>query len=388
MPKRNSGPSLAAVSERKPATQGAKDDSTTERVSSERSEYAARFAARYVPDFYRPALNGAPVSSIGVGTYLGECSDDDDTGYQATISRALGAGVNLVDTAINYRCQRSELMVGAALRDAFRAGVPRDAVVVCSKGGYLPLSGHPPQSREAYRTYLKQEFFNPGVLTPDDLVSGGHSLAPSFLRYCIARSRENLRLERIDLYYLHNPEQQLAAVSPDSFRARIRAAFMVLEDAVLRGEVGAYGCATWSGLRLTPSAKGHIALGELVEIAREIGGDGHHFRAVQLPISLAMPEALRVPTQSIGKRGTLVPAVEAASALGLAVFASASLMQAQLTKDLPDSVRTFFPQQRTDAQRALAFVRSIPGVTAALVGMRSTDHLDENLESATVKPAG
>lgn len=348
--------------------------------STDTSTYAAAFADRYLPDFYRPAWDGVLVSSIGVGTYLGECSDDDDQAYQEAIARALGSGINLIDTAINYRCQRSELAVGAALR---KLAVPREAVIVCTKGGYLPLAGEPPETRDDYRQYLTREFFEPGVMTPDDVVSGGHSLAPSFLRYCIARSRENLGVETIDLYYLHNPEQQLGAISQASFRERLRAAFMVLEDAVGRGEIAAYGCATWTGLRSTPGAKSHISLEDLTAIAREIGGERHHFRAVQMPISLAMPEGVRLPTQQIGKRGTLVPAVEAAAELGLAVFASAPLMQAQLTKDLPETVRDLFPLQRSDAQRALTFVRSVPGVTAALVGTRSTAHLTENLESAT-----
>lgn len=388
MPKRDSGRSATAMSDSVPLAERIGATSRAQRVSSATSRYAEQFAPRFSEDFFRTALDGAVVSSIGIGTYLGECSDDDDAAYEETAASALGAGINLIDTAINYRCQRSEHAMGAALRRAFQRGVAREAVIVCTKGGYLPLSGQPPASRDAYRRYLKQEFFDPGILTPDDVVSGGHSLAPSFLRYSIARSRENLGLETIDLYYLHNPEQQLAAVSPESFRERLRAAFMVLEDAVSRGEIGAYGCATWSGLRLTPSAKGHISLGDLVTLAREIGGAGHHFRAVQMPISLAMPEAVRLQTQAVGTRGALVPAVEAAAALGLAVFASAPLMQAQLTKDLPDSVRQLFPRQRTDAQRALAFVRSVPGVTAALVGTRSTAHLEENLESARARIAG
>jgi aryl-alcohol dehydrogenase-like predicted oxidoreductase len=382
MPKRDSGRSVAALSEITAAKQRGREGSLAERGALITSEYAKRFGTRYSPDFYRPAIDGALVSSIGIGTYLGECTDQDDADYQDTIVRALGIGVNLIDTAINYRCQRSERAVGAALRRAFASGMHRDEVIVCTKGGYLPLDGEPPASRDAYRSYLKKEFFSSGVLTPDDVVSGGHSLAPSFLRYSIGRSRANLAVETIDLYYLHNPEQQLAAVSPESFRERLRAAFMVLEDAVSRGEIRAYGCATWSGLRLTPQSKGHVSLGTLLDVAREIGGEQHHFRAVQIPISLAMPEALRVPTQEIGKRRTLVPAVEAAAAYGLAVFASAPLMQAQLANNLPETVRKLFPSQRTDAQRALTFVRSIPGVTAALVGTRSAAHLAENLESA------
>src|SRR5436309_2672209 len=171
--------------------------------------YVARFAERYEADFYRSGIAATTVSSLGIGTYLGECTEQDDRDYTDAISTAIASGVNLVDTAINYRCQRSERAVGAAVRRAVDAGTPRDAIVVCTKGGYLPLEDKPPESWDEYRAYLKREFFTPGILTPDDVVGGGHSMSPSFLRYAIARSRKNLGVERIDLYYLHNPEQQL-----------------------------------------------------------------------------------------------------------------------------------------------------------------------------------
>lgn len=350
-------------------------------VTNATAAYAARFADRYASDFYRLGIANSTVSSIGIGTYLGECSDDDDRAYADAIAEAIASGVNLIDTAINYRCQRSERAVGAAVQRALANGVSRDSMVVCTKGGYLPLADRPPETREEYRSYLKREFFDTGILTPDDLVGGGHSMAPSFLRYAIGRSRANLGLEKIDLYYLHNPEQQLAAIAPASLRARLQAAFMVLEGAVSRGEIRAYGCATWNALRVPPANKGHMSLSDMVTIAREVAGEGHHFRAVQMPINLAMPEAFREPTQEIGGKGALVPALEAAAGLGLSVMASASLMQGQLAKNLPPSMRELFPTQHSDAQRALAFVRALPGVTSALVGTRSLQHLAENLGS-------
>jgi aryl-alcohol dehydrogenase-like predicted oxidoreductase len=352
-------------------------------ISSEAAaNYAARFTDRYATDFFRTALSGRLVSSIGIGTYLGECSGEDDAAYTDAIAAALDAGVNVVDTAINYRCQRSERAVGSAVRRAIDAGVPREAIVVCTKGGYLPMEDRPPKSRDEYRAYLKREFFSTGILTPDDVVGGGHSISPTFLRYSITRSRANLGISKIDLYYLHNPEQQLAAVAPASVRERLRAAFMVLEDAVSRGEIGAYGCATWNAFRVPPGNKSHLSMFDLVAIAHEVAGDDNHFRAIQMPVNLGMPEAFRVPTQEIGSKKSLVPALEAAPSLGLSVMASASLMQAQLTHDLPASMRELVPSQETDAQRALAFVRSLHGVTTALVGTRNRQHLAEDLASA------
>ena len=381
-------PKKAPTRTTRPRREAAPGENGAAVEESASAAYATRFAPRYAADFYRGGLAGRTLSSIGVGTYLGECTEADDAAYENSVATAIERGVNLIDTAINYRCQRSERAVGRAVQRSVKLGTPRDAVVVCTKGGYLPLADHPPESREEYRNYLKHEFFDTGILTPDDVVSGGHSLAPSFLRYAIARSRKNLGLEAIDLYYLHNPEQQLAVVTHASLRERLRAAFMVLEDAVSRGEIRAYGCATWTGLRVPPTNKGHLSLQELVAIAREIAGEAHHFRAVQMPINLGMPEAIRLGTQQLGKTETLVPALDAAGALGLSVIASASLMQAQLTHDLPPSMRELFPSRHTDAQRALSFVRSIPGVTTALVGMRSVSHLEENLESAEPVASG
>lgn len=345
------------------------------------SRYQRRFQDRFDAEFYRKALDDLTISSLGVGTYLGESTDDEDEAYEAVIRCALVQGINLVDTAINYRCQRSERAVGAAIQAAIAAGeIERQSVVVCSKGGYVPLDSAPPASREEYQTYLKREFFDSEVLRPEDLVAGGHSLAARFIRYCIAVSRQNMGLRTIDVYYLHNPEQQLATVDRAELLARLRAAFAVLEDAVSRGDVGVYGCATWQGLRVPPGAPEHISLEELMAVAHDVAGKGHHFRAVQLPINLAMPEAVRVPTQNLA--GRTVTLLEAADALGVSVIASAALMQGRLVSELPPAVRDLFPNAESDAERASTFVRTLPGVTSALVGTRSVSHLLEHLAAA------
>jgi predicted aldo/keto reductase-like oxidoreductase len=68
------------------------------------------------------------------------------------------------------------------------------------------------------------------------------------------------------------------------------------------------------------------------------------------------------------------------------VFASASLLQGQLTRGLSPEIRNWFPGMRTDAQRAIQFVRSTPGITCALVGMSSLEHVQENLDTASAPP--
>lgn len=340
--------------------------------------FAERWRAMFTPDFYRASQTGVTVSSIGLGTYLGESDDATDALYEQAVRVAVESGVNLIDTAINYRCQRSERVVGRALEQLIRSGtIAREEIVLCTKAGYVPLDGEPPGSRDAYQAYLKQEYFDPGVLSPDDLVAGGHAMSPSFIADQLRRSLRNLRVASVDYFYLHNPEQQLGAVPAEEFDRRVRAAFEVLEQEALAGTIRAYGCATWSGLRLPAGSQGHLSLYALDAIATEVGGKNHHFRIAQLPINLTMSEAVRVSTQR-DRKGRLVHVVDAAAELGIDLVASAPLLQGQLATNLPPQVRELFAGT-TDAQRALAFTRSIPGLLAAAVGTRRREHLAENL---------
>jgi len=219
---------------------------------------------------------------------------------------------------------------------------------------------------------------------PDDVVGGAHCMAPRFLADQIDRSRANLGLETIDLYYLHNPESQLEAVDRDEFTRRLRAAFEAFEDAVAAGKIARYGAATWNGFREPPDSRGLLMLADVVAVAREVGGPDHHFRAIQLPYNLAMTEAFTRPNQRIGK--DTVSTLEAAKRLDVYVMASASVYQGQLTRNLPPVIVEHLPGLTTDAQRSLQFSRSTPGIGTALVGMKSTAHVDENAAVAAVAP--
>ena len=87
---------------------------------------------------------GLKVSTIGFGTYLGDSDDATDEAYRTAIVEAVSIGCNVVDSASNYRCQRSERAVGAALRDLERDGVGREQLIVATKGGYIPFDDEPP----------------------------------------------------------------------------------------------------------------------------------------------------------------------------------------------------------------------------------------------------
>jgi aryl-alcohol dehydrogenase-like predicted oxidoreductase len=343
--------------------------------------YARRPAPRAGSGHFR-SLNGCLASSIGLGTYLGGEDAATDARYREAVARALEGGVNVIDTAVNYRHQRSERAVGAALADLFAAGaLGREEVIVATKGGFIPFNGAVPADPSQYFT---ETYLRPGILEPRDVVAGCHCMTPRYLGDQLERSRANLGLGTIDIYYVHNPEIQLTEVSRTEFGKRLQAAFAALEEAVAAGKIRCYGTATWNGYRQPPSAPDHLSLPELVEAARAVAGDHHHFKVIQLPYNLAMPEAFTRANQLVDKE--YVPVLHAAERLGLYVMASASLYQGQLARNLPAVVAEFLPGLSTDAQRALQYVRSTPGIGTALVGMKTRAHVDENLGVVSVAP--
>ena len=76
--------------------------------------YRRRFDAQLAPDHFRTAQGGS-VSSIGLGTYLGDADSRTDASYRKAIGVAAQRGCNLIDAAINYRFRRSERSIGEAL---------------------------------------------------------------------------------------------------------------------------------------------------------------------------------------------------------------------------------------------------------------------------------
>jgi len=343
--------------------------------------YRERFQGRIPSDHYRQS-QGLWLSSIGIGTYLGNHDEKADELYRGAVARSVELGCNVIDSAINYRFQRSERAIGAALGDLAEKGFDRRGVVVATKGGYLPFDGAPPPD---IKSYFVDTFVKTGVATAADLAAGCHCMTPAYLLNQLDASRKNLDLDCIDIYYVHNPETQLAQIAPVELNRRLLKAFEALEGAVGAGKIRMYGIATWNAFRIDPAMKDYLSLAEVVAIARAAGGDNHHFKVIQLPLNLGMVEALTQRNQMVQKEQ--LSTLEAAQALGITVMCSASIYQGQLARNLPEFVGDVFGGLDTDAQRALQFVRSTPGVTTALVGMKQIQHVEENLKTAEVSPA-
>ena len=343
--------------------------------------YSRRFDGSIAPGHFRQS-QGLWLSSIGLGTYLGNHDNETDQLYQQAIVRAVESGCNVIDSAINYRCQRSERSLGAALKELAGKGYQRDEIVVATKGGFLPYDSVPPKDA---RVYFEETFIKPGIANPSDIVANCHCMTPQYLLDQLDCSLRNLDVETIDIYYVHNPETQLGKISRDEFNRRLLLAFETLEGAVAAGKIRLYGAATWNGFRNEPAAKDYLSLAELVGLAVQAGGQDHHFKVIQLPVNLGMSEALSSINQPVAEKPMTL--LEAAQALGITVMCSASVLQGQLARNLPPVIHDTFTGLQTDGQRALQFVRSTPGVTTALVGMKQIAHVDENMGTAKVAPA-
>src|SRR5579864_7331644 len=135
------------------------------------SSGTTRYRSRHRAEFYRDA-QGLSVSTLGLGTYLGHPDERTDEAYSSAVEAAVRGGINFLDTAINYRHQRSERSIGAALSELFRSGqARRDEVMVATKAGFLTPGAVP--------SFLKD----------GDVVGNMHSMNPDFLADQIDRCR-------------------------------------------------------------------------------------------------------------------------------------------------------------------------------------------------------
>jgi aryl-alcohol dehydrogenase-like predicted oxidoreductase len=332
------------------------------------ARYASRFPAHAEAGFFRTAQR-LTVSSLGMGTYLGNLDEATDQAYTEAAMSALRGGINFIDTSLNYRHQRSERSLGEAFRRLRSAGeIARDEFVICTKAGYLVPCAIPAEK-----------------LASEDIAGGAHAIAPGFLADQLDRSLENLGVPAIDVFYLHNPESQFDDVSTSEVYRRIRKAFEQLEREAADGRIRYYGAATWTAFRTREGSGDGLSVMKMAEIAHSVAGEAHRFRFIQLPFNLAMTEGATSVRESLD--GRRMSSVAAARELDISVVASASILQGRLSRELPNQAVESLPGLATDAQRAIQFARSAPGITVALAGMSRISHVKENLRVSYVQPA-
>ncbi|QLH04561.1 oxidoreductase [Nitrosopumilus oxyclinae] len=312
------------------------------------------------------------LSNVGIGTYLGEPDAKTDQLVTDAVKQSILLGINVVDTAINYRSQKAERSVGKAISELINDGkISRDEIFISSKNGYVTNDA---DVQLGFWEYVKEEYSQKGVIKEGDVTSGYHCMTVPYLSDQLDRSLKNLDIECLDLIYLHNAiEGQIKDVSKEKFLENLKLVFELYEQKRKEGKIKFYGMATWECFRVPSDNPQYLSLEDTVNLAKQVGGEDHGFRFIQLPYNMNYDQALLAKNQILGNEHVSI--LESAVRLGIGVFTSVPFMQGRL---LTPGVMPEFNELKPSL-RALQFIRSTPGVLAPLVGQKSEAHVLENL---------
>ena len=286
---------------------------------------------------------GIKVSPYCLGAMMfGGMGNPDHDDCIRIIHKALDFGINFVDTADRYSGGESEEIVGKALKGR------RDNIVLATK--VHGAMGKDPNSQGNSRRWIMQ---------------------------AVEASLRRLQTDHIDLYQIHRP-------SPETDIEETLSAFT---DLIRAGKVRAIGSSTFPASEIVEAQW----VAERRGLAR--------FRTEQPPYSIL--------NRSIERE--VLPVCQA---YGMGALVWSPLAKGMLTgryrrgQPLPDSLRVkVFPEQMADdrnldaverlipiaeasglslTQMAMAFVMAHPGVTSAILGPRTLQHLDDLLAGAEV----
>jgi aryl-alcohol dehydrogenase-like predicted oxidoreductase len=345
-------------------------------------KFAEHAFRKEIPPSHFRNFDGLYLSSIGLGTYLGELTAEDDKAVENAVYESIrSSAVNVIDTAINYRAMRSERSIGNALLRLTRdEPISRDQLFICSKNGYITNDGEFPTIDVL--DYMHRMYISTGIIKANDISSGYNVMNPNYIERCIDKSLANMHLRTIDLMYIHNAfESWYQDVNKEEFMEMLAKVFEVYEKYRSHNKIRYYGMATWNCFRVQPTNKEYLSLEEVVKLAAKVGGSKHGFRFIQLPYNLAYSEALLLKNQSVGSQKNL-NILEATKMLNVKVFASAPLLQSRLLRvRIPD-----YMGLSDQVTKLIQIVRSSPSVIAPLLGYKKPEHIQHNLKIANIPP--
>jgi len=328
------------------------------------------------------SFNNLNFSSLGIGTYLGRLTAEDDRDLENAIYHSLKSGaVNVIDTAINYRSMKSEKNIGHAIKRLIEDKIiSRDQVFISTKNGYITNDGDYPTIDVL--EYMHKMYISQGIIDSKDISSGYNVLNPNYIRKCLDKSLTNMQLDTIDLVYIHNAyESWFQDISRSEFNEKIRRVFQVYEEYRSQNKIRYYGMATWTCFRLPRNEEGYLSLEDMVRIAEDVAGKDHGFRFIQLPYNLAYREAYSLRNQTVNSDNDLT-ILEACNKLNIGVFTSVPLLQAKLFDvKIPDYLGI-----DNQLLKIVQITRSTPNVIAPLLGQKKLNHVKENIELAKVAP--
>jgi len=259
------------------------------------------------------------------------------------------AGCDWIDTAPNYAHGTAHSALAPIL-------ATNQHIAVSTKVGCLTSN-------------LAADALAAGVISPE-AAADGHSINADYVRWQTERSRRDLGRTKLDVVFLHNPDQ--FHTDRDDLTAALITAFAALEASACDRVIGGYGVATWTGF-----AEGAFTVPELLDLAaRAAGGHGHHFTTIQLPVSLVHIEPLAA---ALDGRGPLAQA----KAAGLQSFVSAPLHGGELPAMIDQELADLIGPGLTPAQAAIAILGDTPGIDRVLISTSRTAHWMDALHALT-----
>jgi len=343
-------------------------------------EGTKKFAERQNQDSHENYKNvhNLTLSNVGIGTYLGNPDTETDKLVEDAIKKSILGGINVIDSAINYRAQKAERSVGNAIAQLIdNNDISREEIFVSTKNGYVTNDG---DIKEDLMQYVMREYGKTGIVKEGDISPGYHCMTIPYLNDQLERSLKNLGMDCIDLMYLHNSVEGQTHLPREQFLKNLKDVFEFYEKKRKDGKIRFYGMATWECFRVTQENPLFLQLSEVMDLAMEVGGTEHGFRFIQLPFNLMLDQAYLTKNHNVG--GKTVSVLEAAQEFNLGVITSVPIMQGKLlaTNAIPEFGNF------SASVRLLQFVRSTPGITAPLIGLKLESHVKENMNVMKIPP--
>lgn len=284
---------------------------------------------------------GIKVSPYALGAMMfGAMGNPDHDDSIRIIHKALDAGINVIDTADGYSHGESEEIVGKALKGR------RDDVVLATKV-HMPMSDDPNHRGNSRRWIIAE----------------------------VENSLRRLGTDHIDLYQIHRPDPE----------TDVEDTLAALTYLINSGKVRAIGSSTM------PAAD--IVQAQWVAERRGL----ERFRTEQPPYSILNRGIERdvLPVAQQYGMGTLVwsPLAQGMLTGRVRRGQQTDLRRAQVFSHLSDERRMDVVEQLVPVAQdaglplnhlAMAFAIAHPGVTSAIIGPRTMEHLDSALAGAEV----
>lgn len=297
--------------------------------------FANRMRTRY-PSFEQSAYRSLAgtnlmTSKVGYGCYRVHNQSEE---HFTTLTNAIEAGCNLIDTSSNYTDGGSETLIGNVLRNLIAAEkIRREEIIVVSKVGYM-------QGKNLDDAMRRERAGQPYPEVVKYMDGCWHCIHPDFLIDQWNHSANRLGLESIDIYLLHNPEYFLSDAqkhtrssadfndSQEAYYNRVYRAFVQMEQLALDGKIRCYGIS--SNTFPAPRTEfEHTSIDRVYEAACNAGAVVHgnsranHFKVIQLPYNLFEHGALTTVNSEID--GKDVSVLERAQSLEIGVLVNRPL---------------------------------------------------------------